>query len=799
MFEFMRAHQLNIMLCCTAVCNIIAVFICLSRAIGKKRKINLFMLSVSAGFLLEFDRAAYHFRGMETVSGYWWVRISNFMVYALSLYLLYAFNKYLMDLIVHEGGMDHIPRRLIFVKYLVIFGELMLVLSQITGFYYSFDEHNRYERGPGFILCYMVPLIVFVILLTGVIKYTKKVNKYLRISLFTFVLIPMLASGIQLFTYGISLTNISLVLMVIVLYLFVLFDSNAALERANAIEIGHLKEQQKNILDLFEQTATAFVGAIDAKDKYTKGHSQRVAKYAKTIAEFSGKNEEECQNVYYAALLHEVGKIGVSDSILSKETALSEEEYAQLKQYPAIGRDILSSIKAFPFLSEAAYYHHERYDGTGYPEGLKGEEIPELARIISVADAYDTMTSQRSYRDPIPQQKVREEFVKGMGTQFDPEFAKIMLHMIDLDSEYTMQEKVEITEFTEQTEIECEEYRSSVSEGVALTPRMVKIGFTCTPKKSKPEDICMPALVVFDSLDSRVHTTLREIDNLNYFEYAEMWFDGHAICSGARNLKSVVNVEPDMDAQKDIFDRQESIDYELQAVKYRDHALFRLISKYETMEVILALPDNSRFAYVAFTGEHCHIGNVHISHEEEEIDENYIPRIAEEVSYINRLQGDIPNIQVDGYRTDATEGVEVKDGMEIYFHGMSLPTARLVWHCPFINLFYSDDKKPMGENYHEYALIRLDGEAWEEGEFSSNRMNMKKEADFSGWEDWKEKAKEGIEVTVTLRRSGNHITTITRNNGISIKNVTTIHEDVKNVYVSLTGDQVALTDIRFRG
>ena len=798
MFNLLRAIQLNIMISLTAVCIVIALFIYVSHAISKERKIKLVILSLCAGALLEFDRACYLFRGVETTAGYWWVRVGNFMVYALSLFLLYVFDLYLIDLITHEGGYEKPPRRLLAVKYLTAFGELMIILSQFTGFYYTFDEHNRYQRGNGFLLSYSIPAIIFFILLSATIKYTKKISKFLRFSLFTFVLIPIIATFVQIFTYGLSLTNTTMVGMVILLYIFVLLDSNDAVERANRLEIEHLKEEQDSLYRLFEQTATAFVSAIDAKDKYTKGHSVRVAKYAKTIAEMRGKTPEECRKIYYGALLHEVGKIGISDSILSKEGALTDEEYEILKQYPVIGKEILSSITEFPFLSEGAYTHHERFDGTGYPEGLKGEEIPEIGRIIAIADAYDTMTSQRSYRPPIPQQKVREEFVKGQGTQFDPEYTKSILHLIDMDSEYQMQEQVEVREFTEDSEIICDEYRSSVSEGVVLTPKMVSIKFTCRPHKNRQEEICMPALVVFDSLDATVHTTLHEIDNLNYFEYAEMWFDGHAICSGARNLKSKVKEGDETQSMKDVFDRGESVEFELQGVKYKDHVFMRLISKFETMEVTIALSDNSRFAYVAFTGEHCHIMNVRIDHSEEEIDENFIPRIAEEVSYINRLEGDIPNVQVDGYRTAATEGIEIVDGMEFYFHAVSLPSARLVWHCPFITIYYSDDKKSQGEGYKEYALIRLDGEAWEEGEYSSNRMSMKKEDSFHGWEEWKEISKAGYDSSVVLRRSGNKITTITENNGISIKNVTTIYDEVGEVYVCLTGDQVALTDIRIR-
>ncbi len=114
------------------------------------------------------------------------------------------------------------------------------------------------------------------------------------------------------------------------------------------------------------------------------------------------------------------------------------EEFAQIKMHPIYGSQILSQIQQPPYLSIGARHHHERYDGKGYPDGLSGEAIPEIACIIGVADSYDAMSSKRSYRDPMPQEKVRAELVKGTGTQFDPQFAEIMIRQIDLDTEYKM-------------------------------------------------------------------------------------------------------------------------------------------------------------------------------------------------------------------------------------------------------------------------------------------------------------------------------------------------------------------------
>ena len=216
---------------------------------------------------------------------------------------------------------------------------------------------------------------------------------------------------------------------------------NKQIERYREEEVVRLKEQHQASQRLFEQTATALVSAIDAKDPYSHGHSVRVAEYSRRIGEITGKNSEECMQIYYAGLLHDVGKIGIPNAIINKKGKLTQEEYDLIReQHPVIGSQILSSIAGYPFLSVGAHYHHEWYDGTGYPDGLKGEEIPEIARIISVADAYDAMTSNRSYRATVTQMQVREEIAKGSGTQFDPLFADAMLKMIDMDTDYRMKE-----------------------------------------------------------------------------------------------------------------------------------------------------------------------------------------------------------------------------------------------------------------------------------------------------------------------------------------------------------------------
>ncbi len=199
--------------------------------------------------------------------------------------------------------------------------------------------------------------------------------------------------------------------------------------------------QQEKVKRILIQVVNALAGAIDAKDPYTNGHSGRVAEYSKKIAAYIGLSEDEQNDIYMMGFLHDVGKIGIPDSIINKPSQLTDEEYAIIQKHPLMGANILENITELPKLITGAKWHHERYDGKGYPDGIAGDEIPMEARIIAVADTYDSMSSKRSYRDVLPQATVRAEIEKGKGTQFDPTFADAMISLIDADTEYSMREK----------------------------------------------------------------------------------------------------------------------------------------------------------------------------------------------------------------------------------------------------------------------------------------------------------------------------------------------------------------------
>ncbi|MBR4241599.1 MAG: HD-GYP domain-containing protein [Eubacterium sp.] len=200
-----------------------------------------------------------------------------------------------------------------------------------------------------------------------------------------------------------------------------------------SIQIRKYSERHKRDNIIINESIETFTGFIDAKDPYTNGHSKRVAIYTKQIAKEMGYEGEELDRIYYVALLHDCGKIGVPDSILGKPGKLSDEEFEIIKSHTVRGGEILSSFKSLENVGEGALYHHERYDGKGYPEGKSGEDIPLIARMICVADSYDAMNTNRVYRDKLSKEKIISEIETNKGKQFDPEIADIMLKLIKED------------------------------------------------------------------------------------------------------------------------------------------------------------------------------------------------------------------------------------------------------------------------------------------------------------------------------------------------------------------------------
>lgn len=200
-------------------------------------------------------------------------------------------------------------------------------------------------------------------------------------------------------------------------------------------EIKKINAELKNTNEMLEKAYLESIQTlrytVEAKDTYTRGHSDRVSEYSVLIGKHVGLSDNDLKNLQIGGLFHDVGKIGVPDAILQKESKLTDDEYSEIKNHPSIGAHILSTATIFKDMIPIVKHHHEKYDGTGYPGKLAGENIPYLARIAAIADSFDAMTSRRTYRDSLPIETVISEFRRCKGTQFDPELTDVFLDILE--------------------------------------------------------------------------------------------------------------------------------------------------------------------------------------------------------------------------------------------------------------------------------------------------------------------------------------------------------------------------------
>ncbi|MGN0039042.1 MAG: HD-GYP domain-containing protein [Coriobacteriales bacterium] len=203
------------------------------------------------------------------------------------------------------------------------------------------------------------------------------------------------------------------------------------LEREVERQTALARQRELQVEKMSLDTVHALALSIDAKDEYTRGHSTRVAQYSRQLARALGWATQHVEQLSNAALLHDIGKIGVPDSILKKPGSLDEDEYAIIKNHTLWGSDILKNVSNIPDAKVVARSHHERWDGAGYPDGLAGLQIPLCARVVAIADAYDAMSSARVYREPLSRERIRSELLAGRGTQFDPELLDAFLPLFD--------------------------------------------------------------------------------------------------------------------------------------------------------------------------------------------------------------------------------------------------------------------------------------------------------------------------------------------------------------------------------
>lgn len=321
---------------------------------------------------------------------------------------------------------------------------LLLFTNPLTGWVFTYDAAGNYIHEFLFTpVAYGFPILFFAI---GSLYMMTHRERYRTSQLITMILAILVAGTLfllqMLFFDDVLITFFIASLGILIIFLSLetpeyvrLLKTTAELKEARSREAA-VEAQER----LSREVMLALSKAVDAKDHYTNGHSERVARYAREIARRMGKTEKEQVEIYELGLLHDIGKIGISEEIINKKDVLTKDEFTEIKQHTVIGWEILKTITEIPWLSKGARWHHERFDGTGYPDGLVGKEIPEEARIICLADSYDAMTSERSYSYPLAQWEVRDQIVRCSGTQFDPDIAKHLIDMIDEDEEYELRE-----------------------------------------------------------------------------------------------------------------------------------------------------------------------------------------------------------------------------------------------------------------------------------------------------------------------------------------------------------------------
>ena len=326
---------------------------------------------------------------------------------------------------------------------LVIF-IISMIVNHFVDIYFYYDDNLIYSKGPLYLLVNLLTIAYVIESIIIFIIRRKNFNKKQILASTTFYIFFFITFLLQLFVFpkvllsdfGISLGCLIILFSIetpdyvnLVNTLKELEELKASLEEQVQERTNELANEKQSYKDLTSETLTSLAHVIDAKDHYTNGHSFRVAAYACALASRLGFVNQDLEQLYFAGLVHDVGKIGISETIIRKPAKLSEQEYEIIKSHTTLGGDILKGIKKFKIFEDVARFHHERYDGLGYPKKLKGEEIPYVARIVAVCDSFDAMTSDRSYRKALSDDQALKELFAGKGTQFDPyivdEFIKL--------------------------------------------------------------------------------------------------------------------------------------------------------------------------------------------------------------------------------------------------------------------------------------------------------------------------------------------------------------------------------------
>ena len=354
------------------------------------------------------------------------------------------FLYYTVSIALHDS--DPKKKRILYIINLVPLAAnfILLFVNNFTGIFFYFNEEFVYSHGPAYLFVNVLAIVYTIESAVIFIIKRKKFNFRQILSTILFYVLFFGSFLIQLFVFpDILLSDFGVAIGSFIVFFSIetpdyvklmatlqeLNDLKASLEIQVKDRTNELATEKESYEKLTLETLSSLARVIDAKDHYTVGHSFRVAAYAKAMAIELGFSNEKVEQIYFAGLIHDVGKIGISESILTKPGKLNDQEFEVIKSHSALGGDILNGIYEFPIFAYVARHHHERFDGTGYPDKLNDENIPYEARIIAICDSFDAMTSDRSYRKALSDKTAIKELIDGKGTQFDPELVEVFLSL----------------------------------------------------------------------------------------------------------------------------------------------------------------------------------------------------------------------------------------------------------------------------------------------------------------------------------------------------------------------------------
>ncbi|MBO7485410.1 MAG: HD-GYP domain-containing protein [Spirochaetaceae bacterium] len=328
-----------------------------------------------------------------------------------------------MNKLMKNSKQIKITPKIVFKVFFFLFLFFLYHLSEYGNSWAGNARGGMWKIGGGVIPYATLPGVftsVCTFILIAWVVYYRKFGFYFSMTILTLRFIRL---GRSLLMHNLMVLPGIFMSIVALVSILLIYHSNEQTIRTQKKHRKELEEFNKSIID-------AFTNCIDGKDTYTNGHSFRVAKYTTMIAKKLGITDQKTLDKYYnIGLLHDIGKISIPDAILTKPGKLSPEEFDTIKSHAQRGYNILKDVKIQDDIAAGAHYHHERFDGMGYPDGLKGKAIPEVARIIAVADAFDAMSSTRSYREKLSFDFIEQEIEKFSGTQFDPQIAQALLDL----------------------------------------------------------------------------------------------------------------------------------------------------------------------------------------------------------------------------------------------------------------------------------------------------------------------------------------------------------------------------------